>query len=218
MQPTQKFPVAAAEWVEENEARWSESNFTIQRGSLKHLSPEFNRKLLNEITAGEIGRYQKKRKREGASNRTVNIEVSTLRMILKRYKLWKHIEDNIRMLRERENVGKALEREEATRLLKACFASNQPSLFPAAVIYCNSGMLGAELRCARWWQVNFEKCEFQVGKAKTASSDGRIIPLNQSAMDAFTAWRARWPDARPVDLIFPSENSRSRERDRRRSE
>ena len=62
-----------------------------------------------------------------------------------------------------------------------------------------------ELRCARWWQVNFAKREFQVGRTKTPTGDGRIIPLNQTAMDAFTAWRTRWPDAKPSDFIFPSE-------------
>lgn len=73
------------------------------------------------------------------------------------------------MLPEREDVGRALEYEEAARLLKACFESSQPSLYPAVVVYCNTGLRSAELRCARCWQVNFAKCEFQVGRTKTAT-------------------------------------------------
>jgi integrase len=44
-----------------------------------------------------------------------------------------------------------------------------------------------------------------VGKAKTEGSEGRIIPLNQAALTAFKEWRARWPDAKPADHVFPSE-------------
>ncbi len=205
VQSAKSFAIAAAEWVEENEARWSGSYSTIQQSSLKHLNRTFKLKFLNEITPREIGKYQTKRKQDGVSNRTINIEVSTLRMILKRYRLWKHIEDDVRMLSERESVGKALDREEAGRLLKACFESHQPSLYPAIVIYCNTGMRSSELRNARWWQVNADKREFQVDKSKTASGDGRIIPLNQTAMEAFTSWQVRWPSAKPTDFIFPSE-------------
>jgi len=61
------------------------------------------------------------------------------------------------------------------------------------------------LRCARWSQVNFANREFQVGKAKTPNGDGRVIPLNETAMDAFPAWRAWWPNAKPTDFIFASE-------------
>jgi integrase len=127
------------------------------------------------------------------------------RFNLAEFWLWSAIVDEVRLLPEREDVGRAPEHEEAARLLKACFESNQPSLYPAVVVYCNTGVRSAELRCARWSQVNFAKREFQVGKAKTPNGDGRIIPLNQTAMDAFMGWRALWPDAKPTDFIFPSE-------------
>jgi integrase len=54
-------------------------------------------------------------------------------------------------------------------------------------------------------QVDLLKSEFQVGKAKTAGSGGRVIPLNQAAIAAFREWRKRWPEAKPSDYIFPSE-------------
>jgi len=200
-----RFVDAFLKWLDDNDVHWSDKYVAIQHGSMKHLGPSFKAKLLSEVSAAEISKYQKKRKKEGASNRTVNIEIATLRMILKANKLWSAIVDEVRLLPEREDVGRAPEHEEAARLLKACFESNQPSLYPAVVIYCNTGVRSAELRCARWSQVNFAKCEFQVGKAKTANGDGRVIPLNIIAMDAFTGWRARWPDAKPTDFIFPSE-------------
>jgi integrase len=79
------------------------------------------------------------------------------------------------------------------------------SVYPAIIIYCNTGLRNAELRRANWEQVDFLKAQFQVGKAKTAGSTGRVIPLNQTALDAFKQWRAFWPNAKPGDYIFPSE-------------
>ena len=32
-----------------------------------------------------------------------------------------------------------------------------------------------------------------------------MIPLNADALAALKEWRARWPDAKPGDFIFPSE-------------
>lgn len=78
-------------------------------------------------------------------------------------------------------------------------------IYPAVVIYCNTGLRNAELRRARWHQVDFTQAEFQVGKAKTKGGKGRIVPLNKPAMEAFTAWKTRWPNAKPNDFISPSE-------------
>ncbi len=120
-------------------------------------------------------------------------------------RLWGAISQDVRMLPERRDVGKALTPDEETRLFDACRESPQPSLYTAVVIYCNTGLRKAELRRARWSQVDFLKAEFQVGKSKTASGEGRIIPLNHAALGAFKEWRSRWPDAKPEDYIFPTE-------------
>ena len=199
------FPTASREWMAANGARWSESNFAIQEFNLKHLSAYFGTMLLADITHQHIGKYQGVRQKEGASNRTINMEVSTLRMIMKAARLWGAISQDVRMLTERRDIGKALTPEEETRLLDACRKSSQPSLYPAVVIFCNTGLRNAELRLARWRQVDFLKAEFQVGKAKTASSEGRVVPLNQAALRALKEWRSGWPDAKPEDCIFPTE-------------
>lgn len=199
------FPVAAREWMAANKARWSESNVAIQEFNLKHLSGYFGSVLLADITPQQIGKYQGIRQKEGASNRTINMEVSTLRMMMKTARLWGPISQDVRMLPERRDVGKALTPDEEKKLLEACLNSPQPALYTAVVIFCNTGLRNAELRCARWHQVDFLKAEFQVGKAKTEGSEGRIIPLNQAALGAFKDWKTRWPDAKPGDYIFPTE-------------
>ncbi len=199
------FRTAAKTWKEGNRAHWSDANIRIQTYSIKHLSERFGKMLLTDITVGEIGLYQYARQEAGASNRTINMEVSTLRMILKSNKLWRAIADDVHMLKENKNIGKAITPEHEKKLLAACKASASRSLFYAVVIYSNTGVRGAELRLARWSQMNFLKKEFTVGEAKTEGSEGRVIPLNQAAMKAFEDWRKLWPDAKPTGYIFPSE-------------
>jgi integrase len=199
------FSTVAREWMATNRARWSKSNVSIQEFNLKHLSTYFGSMLLADITPQHIGKYQGIRQKECASNRTINMEVSTLRMMMKSAKLWSAIADDVKMLPERRDVGRALSPEEETKLLDACRKSPQPSLYTAVVIFCNTGLRNAELRRARWSQVDFMRAEFKVGKAKTEGSEGRIVPLNLTALTAFKDWRVRWHDAKPSDYIFRSE-------------
>jgi integrase len=199
------FPTAAREWMEANLARWSKSNIDIQKFNLKHLSAEFGSMLLADITPQHVGKYQGIRQKEGASNRTINMEVSTLRMMMKAGRVWGAISQDVKMLPERRDIGRALTPDEETRLFEACRKSSQPSLHTAVLIYCNTGLRNAELRRARWQQVDFLKAEFQVGEAKTDASEGRIVPLNHAALGAFEEWKHRWPDAKPGDYIFPTE-------------
>lgn len=199
------FSAASKVWMDSMRAGWSPSNIAIQGYNLRHLKQYFGKKLLEDITAENIGLYQLRRRAEGASNRTINMEVATCRQILKRHKLWSIIADDVKMLAEDREIGKPLTNEEAARLLEACRKSPSPSLYPAMVIFANTGLRNAELRTARWYQVDFPNATFQVGKAKTKGSSGRVIPLNRTALTAFQQLRARWPDAEPNDFIFPSE-------------
>lgn len=199
------FSVASKAWMNSMSAVWSPSNVAIQGYNLRHLKKYFGKKLLEDITAENIGLYQRRRKGEGASNRTINMEVATCRQILKRHKLWIAISDDVKMLSEDKEIGKPLTKEEAARLLEACRKSASPSLFPAMNIFANTALRNAELRKARWHQVDFLEKVFQVGKAKTEGSSGRIIPLNKTALAAFQKLRTRWPDAKPSDYVFPSE-------------
>jgi integrase len=134
------------------------------------------------------------------------MEIGTVRMILKHFKLWRAIEEDVKMLREDKAVGKALSPEEETRLMEACRKSPQPSLLTAVVVFSNTGLRNSELRCALWSQVDFEKRIFHAArKAKTKGSALRIIPLNLAALGALETWRALWPDAKPDDYIFPTQ-------------
>jgi integrase len=202
------FSTASREWLAAHQVRWSRANIAIQQFNLKYLLGFFKSMLLSDISAADIGQYQHSRKQGGASNRTINMEIATFRMIMKFERLWANLAQDVKMLPERQDIGKALSDEEVKRLFAACRRSPSPSLYPAVVIFCNTGLRNAELRCAVWGQLDFLKAEFHVGRSKTAAGEGRIIPLNQTALQAFQDWRARCSNVAPSDFIFPSEKLR----------
>jgi len=105
------FTTATRECMAANSARWSKSNVSIQNFNLKHLSESFGSMLLADITAEQIGKYQGGCQKQEASSRTIKMEVSTLRMMMKASRLWSAISDDIRMLPERRDIGKAPSRK-----------------------------------------------------------------------------------------------------------
>jgi hypothetical protein len=90
----------------------------------------FGKMLLCDVAADDIATYQAERLAQGAAPKTVNLEVGTLRAILRKNRLWASIQPEVRMLRASENVGRAISREEEASLLEACRASRSRSLYP----------------------------------------------------------------------------------------
>jgi hypothetical protein len=87
--------------------------------------------LLTAITADEVARFQAAQKKRALSARTINMSVGTLRAILRKHKLWAFIEQDVRMLKVRTEIGRALSADVQCRLLTACKKSRSRSLYPA---------------------------------------------------------------------------------------
>ena len=165
------FGTAAHEWMAANKARWSESNVSIQEFNLKHLSTYFGSMPLAEITPQHIGKYQGIRQKEGASNRTMNMEVSTLRMMMKAARLWGAISEDVRMLPECRDIGKALTPDEEKRLLRrAARVHREPCIrrwWFSAIPACGMQSCAA-LAGVRWisGRPNFESAGQRLWEAK----------------------------------------------------
>lgn len=71
---------------------------SVSQLALKHLLPTFGPKLLCDITPQDITDYQRIRLRAGAQGRTVNIEIATLRQVLKAGDLWQPLMGKVKML------------------------------------------------------------------------------------------------------------------------
>ena len=172
---------------------------------MQHLKGYFGKLLLTDIVERDISKYQAQRQAEKAAGKTINNEVATLRAILRRHRLWASIAPDVRMLKTREDVGRAISAEEESRLLSTCAASRSRSLFPAVVIALNTGLRLEELRLLKWRQIDFVNEALMVGKSKTPQGTGRPVPLNKRAYDALTAWAHQFAERKPEHYVFPSE-------------
>jgi integrase len=154
--------------------------------------------LLSTITREMIEGFQAKRKLDGVSNRTVNMDVGTLRKVLKGYGHWRRLQHHVTMLSEAEGapIGRALTNEEQKRLLET--AASNPEwehVYCAAVLAANTSMRGVEVKHVRRKDVDLEKVwdvdsatgkgVLYVGHSKNETSK-RQIPLNGAARDAIT--------------------------------
>jgi len=203
------FSTAAEKWLAVGKGKrgeWSANTLTLYKLCLSHLKPFFGGKLIFNIEPGDIEVYQRARRREGASGRTVNMETSILRQVLKKHKCWTRLGGDFKPEAERENIGRALSDEQEKKLLKAAASRKygDVALYPIVVLGLNTAMRRDEVRKLQWKQVSLEGHTLAVGKAKTQGSTGRRIPLNSTTVAVLEMWQSRFPHAKPEHYIFPA--------------
>ncbi len=183
---------ALEEFVKGRIGRVSERTSQIDRERAKVLKRIMGKTLVRKISAAAIRAYQEARKAEGVSGRTINLEVTLIRQILKRAKRWSVIADEVENLPENRNtVGRVLTREQKLLLFQT--ASRKPEwevAYCAGVVAVNTTCRKVELLNLRWADVDlFERVLF-VRRSKTEAGH-RAIPLNDEAMAAFSRLRQR---------------------------
>jgi integrase len=204
--PPRLFNVAADEWLALKKPVLAERSYAIEGANLKHLRPEFGKVLITDIDGIGISQYQQQRLKEKASPKTVNLEIGTLRAILRRNRLWAAIQPDVRMLPTRDDIERAVTPEEEKALLAGCAESRSRSLLPAVTLALNTCMRYSEIRLLQWQQVDFAAREITVGKSKTDSGTGRVIPLNGRASAVLEFWASNFPARQASHDVFPSEH------------
>jgi integrase len=200
------FREACDVYLLDREAHWSPKTRVIHHNSYEHLKPHFAKLLLQELKPKHISTYQRLRLQEGASPRSVNIEISLVRLVMRKHKMWLAVAEEVHMLKERRDVGRAISEDERHRILIAAKASSSRSLYPAILLSMHTGLRHSELRLLRWRQIDLVERILQVGKSKTAVGEGRIIPLSETATQCLLEWRSKFPDAQPQHAVFPRES------------
>jgi len=133
--------------------------------------------LLPDLTEEAIQGYIRARRQEGASGRTVNMEIGELSRAIGRP--WSTLWPKTRKLEERKDVGKALSPTEEAALARALRENVSPnrSKTPGTFIRVAllTGMRSGEIISLTWTQIDFAKRVITVGKAKTSSgTDARF--------------------------------------------
>jgi integrase len=91
---------------------------------------------------------------------------------------WRELWPRVRKLKERKNVGKALSHSEQQRLLDGLETGRSQTLRTLIPLLLLTGMHSGEATSMLWSQVDIVGCHITVGRAKTSSGTGRIIPIN----------------------------------------
>lgn len=186
--------------------RGREQSILFSKGRLAHVKRLLGSALLPDLTEDAIREYIKTRLTEGASGRTVNMEVGELSRAIG--KPWSVLWPKVRKQEERKDVGKALSPKEEKRLLDASGKKKRWRIAATIIrALLLTGMRSGELTGATWGQVDFERKIFTVGRAKTSAGTGRQVPMNAdlfSLLSAHAAWFTRkFGSAQPDHYLFP---------------
>ncbi len=128
---------------------------------------------------------------EGVSGRTIKLEVSVLRRMLKKAKRWAMLAEDVTMYPETSHIGRALIPGEKKCLFET--AAKKPEWLVAhcaAVLAGSTTCRGVELKSIRWLEVDLFKREVRINRSKKDSGK-RTIPLNDDAMAALARLRER---------------------------
>jgi integrase len=211
--PPKQFAVAAEEYLIAKAPKLKKTSLQIEEYNIRHLLKMFKGKLLTDITAADVKRYQDKQLAAGASVRSVNLDVGTLRGILRRNRLWEDLKPDISMLRDNSRHGQALAKEEEERLLAACKLSDSRILYPVVLLALSTGMRRSELRWLTWEQIDLHSSLLRVGASKTVYGENRILTLNNRATEMLKKWANQFPDRKDTHYIFPAERGGALDRE-----
>jgi integrase len=195
---------AAEDYLEIKKATLAESSLKIEKLNLSlHLLPVFGKRLVSDIEAQDISRYQQARLKEGAAPSSINLEISTLRAIMKRHGHWARVQPDVKMLPVRDDVGRALTNDEERALLQACSLSRSRCLLPFVTLALETGARFNVIRTLQWGNVDFTLRCLKFGKDKTKAGSGRVVPLSPRAYETLKFWASEFLDRKPEHYVFP---------------
>jgi integrase len=200
------FAVAAAEHLKAKEENVADSTLEILKRGVSHLLAVFGKMLLIDITAADIKKYKGARLSAGASPRYVNMDLETVRAILRRFGQWERIRPDFSFYRLNEEFGFELPESDELRLLDECARSISRGLFTIVILALCTGMRRGEIKFLRWNQIFLTgEAYLIVGVSKTSTGRNRTVPLNARAVAVLIEWARHFPDRLPDYYVFPAE-------------
>lgn len=141
---------------------------------------------LSQLTIKTFEDYKAYRKNDGAANKTINIELGCLRLMLNLAIKWGYAKENpvkgISMLKEdNHKKPRFLSKEECAKLLDAC----GQEMYPIFFTFLNTGMRKSELEYLEWKDIDFgrRKIKIRVKDNWRPKTTEREIPINQGLYD-----------------------------------
>lgn len=168
--------------------------------SLKHLSTVLGTHRLFDINSKDIISYQKKRLKDGVSNRTVNLELSCLRHLFNIARvLHRYAGDNpvsaVKMLEVNNFVERVLSYDEQDRLLMEAPSHLQNILVCALA----TGMRRGEILSLKWSNIDLDKRHVIIESTNSKNKTTRRVPINSELFALFGQLKA---DNHNSEIVF----------------
>jgi integrase len=178
------FGDAADRYLQGRRLELSAGSLKKERQLLVQPRRFFGAGQLLRISPEDLQAYREQRAESGAAPSYINMEMGTICRILKCAKRWHLVAADIKPLRERREIGRAMSHEEKLRLLSLAARRGEWQVLRCAVVLAlNTTMRGCELKGLRWRDVNLIDRMLTVWRSKTDAGE-RVIPLNDHAMVA----------------------------------
>jgi integrase len=198
---------AITAYAAERRAQVSKRMVAYWLENAKPLTAFFKDARLRSITPALIAAYQNARTDAGRAPRTINGELSVLRQVLKRARLWYRFSDDYVTLRnQKPPVGRALTPEDQRRLV--AMAETKPRWLYAYVattlsFYC--ALRACEIKALRWRDVHWEQTLLEIRRSKTPAG-WRSPTLNATCLQVLRSLYDRAMPlgfTRPDHFVFP---------------
>ena len=180
------FCEAADRYLESRRLELSPRSFKKEKQLLVEPRRFFAASPVMRIGSEDLLGYREARAEKGVGASYINMEMGVIRRILKRAKRWHVVADDLKPLKERRRIGRALSQEEKARLL--VMAASKPEWLNvrlAQTLALNTTMRGCEIKGLRWRDVDLIDRFLTIRRDTTKTDAGeRVIPLNASAMAA----------------------------------
>lgn len=161
----------------------------------KHLLAQpqrfFQTKRMNEVPTEDLLAFREHRSKTNVGPATINMGMGVIGRMLKRAKRWHLFAGELKPLKERPTIGRALMPYEKLRLLH--FAARNPDWQTArlaAILALNTTMRACEIKQLRWRDIDLIGQSLTIQKSKTNAGE-RLIPRNGVACAAVLELRER---------------------------
>jgi integrase len=198
------FASAADEYLKAKKLTLAPHTLNNERLNLDKLLLMFPNKLITDFHGEDVKRYQDHRIAQGARPKTVNLEIGSLRAVLRRNKCWADIQPDVRLLPLLEEVGQALDEEEEDCLVEKCRKSPTPHLSVVVLLALCTCMRKDEIKNLQWWRIDLKTRVIVVGKSKTPHGRNRRIPINSRLFECLNEWASHFPDRQPEHYVLPT--------------
>jgi integrase len=161
--------------------------------------------VLSDLTEDRMRDYVRQRQADRASGRTINMELGELSRAIGR--TWRELWPRVQKMEERKDVGRAISPAEQGKLLDVAGTLRSPVVRTAIPLLMLTGLRSGEALSLRWRQVNLFERAITVGRAKTSSGTGRVIPINDDLAKVLASHRSwfveRFGEPQPDQCLFP---------------